>query len=125
MSAPEDPDVGGFLQLCSDRRYHRLIMSAFERETGLGPADYYIEARPGGAPSWGDTTRMGRFAYRNGAEHMAWAGHGDRCRGFHGASNVELRRKVEETARRRAADFPRSAHYVVFAEGGQVDVKKI
>ena len=121
----EDPDVGGFLQLCSDRRYHRQIMDAFERETGLAGTDYYVEARPGGAASWGDTTRMGRFAYRNGAAHMGWAGHGDVCRGFRGASSLELRRKLESTARRRAGDFPRAAHYLIFGEGGDVEVRRI
>jgi hypothetical protein len=121
----DDPDVKGFLQLCSDRRYHAKIMAAFEQETGLSSSDYYIEARPGGAPSWGDTTRMGRFAYRNGATFMGWSGHGDICRGFRGASNIELRRKLEDAARRRAGDFPRAEHYVLFGEGGDVEIRRI
>jgi hypothetical protein len=28
-----DPDVKGFLQLCSDRRFHLKIMEAFEADT--------------------------------------------------------------------------------------------
>ena len=120
-----DPGVKGFLQLCSDRRFHRTIMAAFEQETGLAPHDYYLEARPGGAASWSETTRMGRFAYRNGAGFMGWAGHGDACRGFHGASNDELRRHLERTARRRAESFPRAAHYLLFGEGEGVEVRRI
>jgi hypothetical protein len=122
---PADGGVRGFLQLCSDRRYHRKIMMAFERETGLQPNDYYVEARPGGAPSWADTTRIARFAYRSGASFMGWAAHGDRCFGFYGAANDELRRKLERTARRRAEDFPRASHYLLFGAVGDVEVRHV
>ena len=120
-----DPDAKGFLQLCSDRRYHRKIMAEFERVTGLGPSDYYIEARPGGAASWADTTRVARFAYRSGASFMGWAGHGEICRGFYGATNDDLRRKLDRTARRRAGDFPRATHYLLFGENGDVEALRI
>jgi hypothetical protein len=121
-----DPSAKGFIQLCSDRRYHREIMIAFERETGLEPSEYFIEARPGGAASWADTTRMGRFAYRSGVGFMGWAGHGDVCRGFRSASNHELRRKLERTARRRAEDFPRASHYLLFGVGAaEIEVLRI
>jgi hypothetical protein len=63
---------------------------------------------------------MARFAYRNGASFMGWAAHDDRCRGFYAASNDELRRKLDRTARRRAEDFPRAAHYPLFGEGGEM-----
>jgi hypothetical protein len=115
-------DERGYLQLCADRRYHRKTMQAFELATGLRPDEYWIEARAGGAASWNDTTRASRLASREGATHMGWAGHGDSCGGFPGESNHELRRKLERTARKRAADFPRAAHYLLFGEGGQVDV---
>jgi hypothetical protein len=120
-----DPDAGGFLQLCSDRRYHRKIMAAFEGVTGLKASDYYIEARPGGAASWADTTKIARFVYRSGASFMGWAGHGDVCRGFYGATNDDLRRKLDRTARRRADDFPRAAHYLLFGKNGEVEVLRI
>jgi hypothetical protein len=121
----DDPDVGGFLQLCSDRRYHRKIMAAFESVTGLGPEDYYREARPGGAAPWADTTRMARLAYRGGASYMGWAGHGEVCHGFYGATNGDLRRKLGRTARRRADDFPRATHYLLFGENGDVEALPI
>lgn len=116
-----DPALG-FLQLCSDRRFHFLTMDGFEELTGLAEDGYWIEARPGGAPSWADNTRVARLAYREGAAHMGWAAHGDRCAGFHDASNDELRAKLERTVRRRAEEFPRAAHYGLFGEGGRVTV---
>ena len=47
---PNDGVVRGFLQLCSDLRFHRATMAAFEEATGLAEDGYWIEARPGGAP---------------------------------------------------------------------------
>jgi hypothetical protein len=115
----------GFLQLCSDLRYHRKTMVAFEQATGLTPDEYWIEARPGGAPSWSDNTRIARHAYRQGATHMGWAGHGDRCLGFPGVSNADLRRKLGRTARARAEEFPKAAHYELFGEQGAVEVMRV
>ena len=119
---PPDPDVRGFLQLCSDRRYHVKVMEAFEDAADIESDQYYIEARPGGAPSWSDGTRIGRFAYKHGAGFMGWAAHGDRCLGFRGASNEQIRKKLEHIARKRRDDFPRARHFVIFGEGGEVEL---
>ena len=115
----------GFLQLCADRRFHRATMEAFERVTGLAPEDYWIEARPGGAPSWADNTRAARLARRAGAGHMGWAAHGDGCGGFPGVGDAELREKLRRTARRRAEEFPRAAHYALFATAAGVEVEQL
>jgi hypothetical protein len=115
----------GFLQLCSDRRFHRATMDAFERATGLGPHEYYIEARPGGAPAFSDKTKSARLAYRDGAVYMGWMAHGDVCRGFDGESDTDLRRRLERTARKRVEDFPRATHYMLFAQEGEVSVEPV
>ena len=115
----------GFLQLCAERRFHRRVMEAFERAAGLAPDGYWIEARPGGAPSWVDNTRGARLAYRNGATQMGWSGHGDVCLGFPGKSTDELRRMLAKTARARADEFPRARHYLVFATDAEVVVETV
>ncbi|MBD0347712.1 MAG: hypothetical protein ICV59_01045 [Thermoleophilia bacterium] len=115
----------GYLQLCADRRFHRRTMEAFEAATGLGPDEYWIEARPGGAPAYPGTTNAGRLAYREGALHMGWAAHGDRCLGFSGESNDEIRRKLHRAARARAEEFARAIHYELFGEGGDVTVVRV
>jgi hypothetical protein len=112
----------GFVQLCSDRRFHMMVMEKFEDVAGLDPDGYWIEARPGGAPSWADNTRASRLAYGEGAAHMAWAAHGDRCGGFPGVSNSDLRDKLTRTVRKRAAEFPRASHYGLFAHGDDVEL---
>ncbi len=115
----------GYLQLCADRRFHRKTMEAFEQATGLLPEEYWLEARAGGAPVYADRTRAARIAYREGALHMGWAAHGDGCRGFHGASNPELRQKLARTIRARVQDFPGVHHYELFGEGGRVTVTDV
>jgi hypothetical protein len=112
----------GFLQLCSDRRFHLKVMEAFEELADLDPDEYWIEARPGGAPSWADNTKVARLAYREGGAHMGWAAHGDQCAGFPGESNADMRAKLERTVRKRASEFPRAAHYGLFAHGDTVEV---
>jgi hypothetical protein len=113
------------LQLCADRRFHRKTMLAFEAETGLDPDGYWIEARAGGAPSWADNTKVARLAYGEGGACMGWAAHGDGCRGFPGETNETLLRKLERTARRRAAEFPRATHYLLFADASGVSVREV
>jgi hypothetical protein len=120
-----DDEHLGFLQLCAERRFHRRVMHAFERAAGLAPDGYWIEARPGGAPSWDDNTRGARLAHRAGATHMGWAAHGDVCLGFPGKPNAELLRMLERTARRRAEEFPRATHYLLFATDDGVDVRRV
>jgi hypothetical protein len=112
----------GFIQLCADRRFHRPTMQEFERLTGLGENDYWIEARAGGAPSWSDNTKTGRFAYEQGARVMCWAAHGDKCGGFPGVSNDDMRRKVESSMKSRAEEFPEAEHYALFAHEGGVEL---
>ncbi len=118
---PRDPRRG-FLQLCSDRRFHLLTMEAFEDLTGLEPDEYWIEARPGGAPSWADNTRAARLAHKEGAAHMGWMAHGDHCLGFPRTSNEEMRAKLARTVRKRAEEFPGARHYALFGEGEKIEV---
>jgi len=115
----------GFLQLCAERRFHRAVMEAFERETGLRPDEYWIEARPGGSPSWADNTKGSRLAHRGGARLMGWSAHGDVCLGFPDLDDATLRRRLHSVAARRAEEFPQAEHLALFALPGQVEVTRI
>ena len=112
----------GFLQLCAERRFHRVTMLTFEELAGLAAEEYWIEARPGGAPACSDKTKTSRLAYAAGARFMGWAAHGDSCLGFPGVSNEAMRRKVERALQGRAEKFPRAEHVALFAYGGGVEV---
>ena len=100
-------------------------MEAFERATGLAADGYWIEATAGGSPTWDEATRGSRIAHENGARHMGWSAHGDVCLGLPGRSNAELRQMLEETARRRAAEFPAARHYLLFATEDGVEVEHV
>ncbi|HEY3185120.1 MAG TPA: hypothetical protein VGJ77_19930 [Gaiellaceae bacterium] len=115
----------GFLQLCADLRFHRAVMEAFERETGLRPDEYWIEARSGGAPSWADNTATSRKAHRFGATVMGWSAHGAECRGFPGESDDAIRLRLDKAARRRAEEFPNVSHLVLFALPAGVEVTRL
>lgn len=115
----------GFLQLCAERRFHRAVMEAFERETGLKEDEYWIEARAGGPPSWADNTKTARIAHRSGARFMGWAAHGDVCLGFPGDGDDTLRIRLQQTAARRAEEFPRAVHVVLFALPSGVEVSRV
>jgi hypothetical protein len=112
---PDDGIVRGYLQLCADLRFHRATMIEFERVTGLAADGYWIESRPGGAPSWADNTRAARLAHRRGALLMGWAAHGDECLGFAGESNDQIRSRLLRTLAKRAEEFPRATHVGLFA----------
>jgi len=112
----------GFIQLCADRRFHRSTMKAFEELAGLEPDGYWIEAQPGGAPSWSDATPAVGLAYELGVTHMAWAAHGDECLGYRLLSDDTLRELVAETARRRASELPAATHYGLFAHADEVEL---
>lgn len=118
-------EVFGFLQLCADRRYHRMTMEEFEARTGLRPDQYWIEARAGGAPAFEAASGTAEFAYDQGATVMGWAAHGDVCGGFPERSNTEMRAAVEARARERAADFPDAEHWMLFAAGGAVEAQEL
>ena len=120
----EGGEMRGFLQLCADRRYHRMTMAEFEARTGLGPDQYWIEATAGGAPAFGAATATAEFAYNNGATIMGWAAHGDACGGFPGRSDYEMRTKVQAAARERSKDFPEAQHWMLFAAKGRVEASK-
>ena len=119
---PDDGVARGYLQLCSDLRFHRATMLAFEQATGLTEDAYWIEARPGGAPSWGDNTRAARLAHARGAVFMGWAAHGDECLGFPGESNERIGDRLVRTLRKRLEEFPRATHVGLFAHGDEVHV---
>ena len=53
---------------------------------------------------------------------MGWAAHGDKCGGFPGVSNEDMRGKVERAMKSRADEFPEAEHFALFAHGGGVEV---
>jgi hypothetical protein len=97
-------------------------MATFEEATGLPDDGYWIEARPGGAPSWADNSRAARLAHERGALFMGWAAHGDECLGFPGEPNDRVRGRLVRALQSRAQEFPRATHVGLFAAGDEVEI---
>jgi hypothetical protein len=110
----------GYLQLCSDRRFHRATMTAFEESTGLAPTAYWVEAVVGGAPAYALRPRGAEYARSYGARLMGWAAHGDGCGAFPGADDARIRGMLEVTVARRRLEYPDAEHLVFFGAGRRV-----
>src|SRR5436190_12580629 len=120
------PDPGilpvlGFLQLCADRRFHSSIQEKFQTDAKLNsPEAYWIHADAGGTPKMEcQTTAPDYCYYKKGVRKMGWSAHGNGCGGFgeHVPDDV-IRHELNEVARRRAADYPNTTHYIYFATIG-------
>jgi hypothetical protein len=110
----------GFLQLCVDRRFHRLTMAAFEEATGLASTAYWIEAVVGGAPGHALRPRGAEYARAHGARVMGWAAHGNGCGGFPDVGDDRLRAMLEATLGRRRVEYPDAEHLAFFGSGSRV-----
>jgi hypothetical protein len=118
---PGDLPVLGFLQLCADRRFHKCIQQKFQTDAGLSsPEAYWIHADAGGTPKMEcQTTAPDYCYYKKGVRKMGWSAHGNGCGGFgeHVPDDV-IQHELNVIARRRAADYPNTTHYIYFATIG-------
>jgi hypothetical protein len=104
----------GYLQMCADRRFHKVVEETFQQMTGLKPTDYWIGAEAGGAPGINNSPGAD-YAYNNRATHMGWAAHGDNCGGFPEVDNHEMQRKLDEAIKNRQERYPKATHYRIFS----------
>src|SRR5215467_4823326 len=77
----------GFLQMCIDKRFHRIIQERFDAETGLTTQQYWLHADVGGSPGLAKKRREAPdYCYDNfpALRDMGWSAHGSKCGGFPG-----------------------------------------
>jgi hypothetical protein len=115
---PGIPPLLGFLQLCADRRFHRILLEQFQKDTGLNsPEDCWIHADAGGTPKMEcQRTAPDYCYYDKKVRLMGWSAHGDICGGF--GPNVPdevIHRALFVVARRRIEDYPEASHFIYFA----------
>ena len=114
----DDVPLLGFLQLCADRRFHRIIQERFQLDAKLkSPEDYWIHADAGGTPKMADRVGAPDYCYRDKKVRlMGWSAHGDICGGF--GPNVPdevIRQALLVVSRRKVEEYPDAAHFVYFA----------
>lgn len=112
-----DSPILGFLQLCADRRFHRCLQERFQADAGLAsPEEYWIHADAGGTPRMASQTVAPNYCYHDKQVRlMGWSAHGDKCGGWPGASDDEIRRALFKTVRGKVKDYPDAKHFIYFA----------
>ncbi len=113
----EDCPARGFLQLCADRRFHRLIQQEFKKDAGLSSReDYWIHADAGGTPKMAGQTVTPGYCYKQkGVRLMGWSAHGAGCGGFgEDVEDVVIRGALCETMQRNVKEYPEAKHFIYF-----------
>lgn len=116
-----EPPARGYLQLCIERRFHRLVQTKFEELAGLGPHDYWMHSDAGGAPKMEAEENRAEYAYSQGVQYMGWSAHGAGCGGFkppfhpHAAGDQEIETCLRATVMKKVFLYPKAKHYEIFA----------
>jgi len=112
----DDVPLLGFLQLCADRRFHRIIQERFQLDAKLkSPEDYWIHADAGGTPKMADRTVAPDYCYRDKKVRlMGWSAHGDTCGGIPpDVSDDVILKALEETVELKRGRY-KAKHFVYF-----------
>ena len=108
----------GYLQMCADRRFHRIIQQQFKKDVGLSEReDYWIHADAGGTPKMGDQDIAPDYVYyKKGVRMMGWSAHGDGCGGFgEQVPDDEIKKALCKTMQDNIKAYPEATHFIYFA----------
>ena len=126
----EDCPVRGFLQLCADRRFHKLIQQEFKKDAGLtSREDYWIHADAGGTPKMECQRVTPNYCYNDKEVRlMGWSAHGDKCGGFgeHVKDEV-IKQALCETMQWNVRAYREAKHFIYFVtiENGETVVSRM
>ena len=115
----------GFLRTCMDRRFVAATREAFERATGLGPADYWHESYAGGAALAPVTVIGEEYALAHGASIFGWQAHLNSCGGQPGVGDQEIGRRLDRTLAAMKAKFPHARHFRILASVDGIDIMEV
>jgi hypothetical protein len=107
----------GFLQLCADRRFHKLIQQEFMDDAGLSsPEDYWIHADAGGTPKMADQKITPQYCYGpKEVRIMGWSAHGDVCGGYGDkVPDDVIKQDLCKTMQKNVKEYPLATHYIYF-----------
>jgi len=94
-----------------DRRFVAATREAFEKATGLGPADYWHESYAGGAALAPATAIGEEYALAHGASIFGWQAHLNGCGGQPGVGDQEIGRRLDRTLAAMKGKFPHARHF--------------
>jgi hypothetical protein len=113
----EDTPARGFLQLCADRRFHKLLQKEFRTDAGLSSReDYWINADAGGTPMMLDERRTPDYCYDvKDVLLMGWSAHGKGCGGFgEEVPDDFIRGELCKTMQTIVKRYPCAKHFIYF-----------
>ena len=113
----EDCPARGFLQMCADRRFHKLIQQEFKKDAKLpSREDYWIHADAGGTPKMAAQKVTPDYCYnKKDVRLMGWSAHGHNCGGFgDGVDDIEIRGALCTTMQKNVKDYPEAKHFIYF-----------
>jgi hypothetical protein len=113
----------GYFSACVDRRYWQAQVEAFLKETGLAATDVWFHTEAGGAGKIIENEAFAapNHAHHSGAKVMGWGMHGDRCGGYPGKTDDELKSIHQEAIAAAVKRYPEATHYGVWSEGEAPD----
>lgn len=108
----------GFLSICADKRFWEIQTKKISQKLNLSPAQFWLDARAGGA---GKLVQEKNFAapdhaYHQGARTMVWGMHGDKCGGFPGLTNKQLKKIHQDIIPTVKSRYPKATHYLIWSQ---------
>jgi len=113
----DPPPPRGFLQLCADRRFHKLIQQEFKKDAKLpSREDYWIHADAGGTPMMADRKILPVYCYgKKRVRLMGWAAHGDGCGGYgEEVPDDVIMQDLCKTMQKNVREYPEATHFIYF-----------
>ena len=115
----------GFLRTCIDKRFVAESRRAFEASAALTPTDYWHEAYAGGSALEPPNTIGEDYAATHGATIFGWQAHIDNCGGNPGASNEEIKLKLDQRIQLMLAKYPSARHFRIVASEHGIDIREV
>jgi hypothetical protein len=115
----------GFLRTCIDQRFVTSTRAAFEKASGLRPAEYWHETYAGGAAVPPPNTRGEEYAASHGAANFGWQAHLNGCRGQPHVIDQEIIRRLDRVIAKKRKKFPHARHFRIVASEQGIDIQEM
>ena len=124
-SVPEEDYRYGFLRTCIDQRFVASTRAAFEKISGLRPAEYWLEAYAGGAAVPPPNTKGEKYAASHGATIFGWQAHLNGCLGQPHVIDQEIIKRLDRVIAKKRKKFPYARHFRIVASEEGIDIQEM
>jgi len=115
----------GFLRTCIDQRFVTSTRAAFEKASGLRPAEYWHEAYAGGAAVPPPNTKGEDYAASHGAAIFGWQAHLNGCLGQPHVIDHEIIKRLDRVIAKKRKKFPHARHFRIVASEEGIDIQEM